>query len=74
MCTHVSHHSKVKYATKKVYPERPKLKMYAYILIMNFFPDGIVRNWGTFYRISRLLDLLELNLRGEELSWNVTRK
>ena len=48
--------------------------MYAYILIMNFFPDGIVRNWGTFYRISRLLDLLELNLRGEELSWNVTRK
>jgi len=85
MWNHVSHGSKVKYTTKKMQLERAKimkygwidgvkLKMTFYVLGMNFF---LMELWGIgqlhteFYT---LLDLLELNLSGEELSWNVTWK
>ena len=38
------------------------------------FPDGIVRNWATLYRILQTSGFTGIELSGEELSRNVTGK
>jgi len=51
-----------------------KLKMMCYILITNSFLMEWRGIWQIYTEFYTLLNLLEFNLIGEKLSWNVTWK